>query len=90
MFSNPSYYQRKHEYVHEVHFGGQAVKYREATQCIATLAIIGKGMAMCSSEEVSQVNQKVNAFMHSHGLEHVGWLRVVSQGGPVSASDIQM
>jgi hypothetical protein len=45
-------------------------------------------VAMRSPEGVCEESQKVNAFMHSHSLVHIGWLRVVSQGGPLCASDI--
>jgi hypothetical protein len=74
--------------VQDVQFVGQAVEHREATQWMVTWAMLSNGMASCTAEEVSEQNQKVNAFMHSHGLVHMGWLRVVSQGGPLTMSDI--
>jgi hypothetical protein len=72
----------------EVHFLGHAVDHRGANQWIVTWAMLSNGMAICSPEAVWEQNHRVNAFMHSHGLMHLGWLRVVSQGGPLTAADI--
>jgi hypothetical protein len=76
------------KYVQEVQFGGQAVKFRETTQWMVTWAVTSNCVAMRSPEGVCEESQRVNAFMHSHSLVHIGWLRVVSQGGPLCASDI--
>jgi hypothetical protein len=72
----------------EVHFVGQAVKHGAASQWMVTWALLNNGMAISTPEEVSCQNEWVNAFMHSHGLVHMGWLRVVSQGGPLTMHDI--
>jgi hypothetical protein len=80
----------KYQHVQEVQFGGQAVKFRETTQWKVTWAVTSNCVAMRSpeGEGVCEESQRVNAFMHSHSLVHIGWLRVVSQGGPLCASDI--
>jgi hypothetical protein len=72
----------------EAHFVNPAVKHREAPQWMVTWALLHNGTAVSTPEEVSRQNEWVNAFMHSHGLVHMGWLRVVSQGGPLSMHDI--
>jgi hypothetical protein len=74
--------------VQDVQFLGQAVQHREATQWMVTWAMLSNGMRVSSHEEVCRQNEGVSAFMHSHGLVHMGWLRLVSHGGPLSMSDI--
>jgi hypothetical protein len=72
----------------DVQFVGRAVKYRAATQWLVTWAMLSNGMAASTHEEVCYQKESVKAFMHSHGLVHIGWLRVVSQGGPLNMQDI--
>jgi hypothetical protein len=74
--------------VQDVQFVGQAVQHRQATQWMVTWAMLSNGLRLSSHEEVCRQNEGVHAFMQSHGLVHMGWLRVVSQGGPLSMSDI--
>jgi hypothetical protein len=74
--------------VQDVQFVGQAVDHREATQWIVTWAMLSNNMASNSPEEVYEQRSRVEAFMRSHGLVHMGWLRVVSHGGPLTTSDI--
>jgi hypothetical protein len=74
--------------VQAVQFVGQAVDHREATRWIVTWAMLSNSMPSNSPEEVCEQRNRVDAFMHSHGLVHMGWLRVVSQGGPQTTSDI--
>jgi hypothetical protein len=73
----------------DVQFVGQAVNYRAATQWMVTWAMLSNGMAVSTHEEVCRKDQSVNAFMHSHQLVHMGWLRVLSQGGPLNMHDIR-
>jgi hypothetical protein len=74
--------------VQDVQFVGQAVQHREATQWMVTWAMLSSGLTVSSHEEVCRQNERVSAFMHAHGLVRMGWLRVVSHGGPLSMSDI--
>jgi hypothetical protein len=72
----------------EVQFLGHAVNRRGANQWIVTWAMLSNGMEISPPEAVWEQNHRVNHFMHSHGLTQLGWLRVVSQGGPLTAADI--
>jgi hypothetical protein len=87
-FKCPSFLHRQDD-MQEVHFVGQAVEHRATTQWMVTWALLSNGMAVSTPEEVCCQNESVNAFMHSHGLVHMGWLRVVSQGGPLTMHDIR-
>jgi hypothetical protein len=78
----------KQRLMQEVHSLGHAVDHRGANQWIVTWAMLSNGMAISAPEGVWEQNQRVNAFMHSRGLMHLGWIRVVSQGGPLTATDI--
>jgi uncharacterized protein YfiM (DUF2279 family) len=69
-------------------FVGQAVMHREATQWIVSRETLSNGMLLSSHEEMCSQNDRVNAFMHSDGLVHMGWQRVVSDGDPLTMSDI--
>jgi hypothetical protein len=78
----------KQKHMQEVQFLGHAVSHRGANQWIVTWALLRNGMAISTPEAMWEQNHRVNAFRHSHGLMHLGWLRVVTQGGPLTASDI--
>jgi hypothetical protein len=56
---------------------------------MVTWAMLNNGMEVSTHEEVSRQNEGVNTFMHAHGLLHMGWLQVVSQGGPLTMHDIR-
>jgi hypothetical protein len=81
--------QSKKYGVQEVQFVGQAVKQKEATQWVVTWALLSNSMAVSTQEEMCKRIECVRAFMHCHGLVHMGWLRIVSHGGPVNMSDIR-
>jgi hypothetical protein len=74
--------------VQVVQFVGKPITNDDATEWMVTRAILSYSVAIASSERIRKHNQRVNALMRAQGLVHIGWLRVVAQGGPLSLADV--
>jgi hypothetical protein len=71
-----------------VQFVGKEMTYNDATELLATRAILRTSLTLASGDRVLAESQQVDSMIKKHGLVHVGWLRMGPREQPLSLSDI--